>query len=149
VTSRPETLADRDLAAEQTLGELVEALEREGHLGHSKPKPRPVEGGALFGMTRSWLVRLSAVPQDQPGPLDPKVPTVEVFVNLFGSTEELTDWLETSRSFGGVTVYDEDDVWALSLDSDGPARARSVKLARQLDGDLDAWTWGIRAVIGP
>jgi hypothetical protein len=39
----------------------------------------------------------------------------------------------------------EDAVWALSLESDGPARPKSVRLARQLDRDLDAWTWRIPA----
>jgi len=145
-TTLESATGDPGLDAETTMQAVLAALQRHGHLGVSKPKRRDPEGGRLFGMTHSWDVRVSATAQDQPGPLDPRLPAIPAFVNVFASNDELRGWLDTARGFGGVVVYDTDDVWALSLESDGPLLPRSVKLARQLDRDLDAWTWGIEAI---
>jgi hypothetical protein len=145
-TTLESATGDPDLDAKTTMYAVLRALERHGHLGVSKPKRRDPEGGRLFGMTHSWDVRVSAQAQDQPGPLDPRLPTIPAFVNVFASNEDLRGWLDTARGFGAVVVYNTDDVWVLSLESDGPLLARSVKLARQLDRDLDAWTWGIEAI---
>ena len=51
------------------------------------------------------------------------------------------------QGLGGVFLYSTTDVWAITLNSDGPARAKSVQLANRLGRALyDDWQATIRTV---
>jgi hypothetical protein len=90
------------------------------------------EGGSLFGMRESWDVRIEGV-----GSL----------INVFGDAESLTAWLETAESFNGIVVFSAADVWAVSLESDGPARAKSKRLATEIGRKLyEDWQGSIRTI---
>jgi len=95
-------------------------------------KKRAVEGGRLFGMTNSWDVRINGV---------------EAGVNVFADTESLSAWLQTAGNLGAVVVFSTTDTWAITLNSDSDARAKSVKLAGEIGRGLyDDWQGSIRTI---
>jgi hypothetical protein len=50
---------------------------------------------------------------------------------------------------GGIVVFDAVDTWALSLESDGPTRARSDKLATRIGRELvTREEWQVRTIGG-
>jgi hypothetical protein len=112
-TSAPPT-SDWRVASTQT--EVLDGLERNG-FDAAGVKERDLEGGRLFGMVASWELRVAGVP---------------AFFHVFDSSESLEGWLETAQGMGGIVVFDAVDAWALSLESDGPTRTRSAKLATRI-----------------
>jgi hypothetical protein len=66
--------------------------------------------------------------------VDTTIDGVEAGINTFDSVETATAWAETSRSFGGVAVVG--DTWAVSLDSDQPGKAKSLKLAPRIAAEI-------------
>jgi hypothetical protein len=95
-------------------------------------KKATVEGGRMFGMTHSWDLHIDGI---------------EGGVNVFTDTESLQGWLQMGQGLGGVFLYSTTDTWAITLDSDGPARAKSVRLVNKLGRALyDDWQGTIRTV---
>jgi hypothetical protein len=122
-----------DWQLENTRIEVVKALERNG-FKVAGVKATPVEGGRLFGMTHSWDLRVDGVP---------------ALFNMFDSGSSLQGWLETAEGMGGIVVFDAVDVWALSLESDGPLRARSAKLVTRIGRALvTRELWQVRTIGG-
>lgn len=116
-----------------TQSEVLDGLERNG-FDVAGIKERDLEGGRLFGMVASWELRVVSVP---------------AFFHVFHSSESLEGWLETAQGMGGIVVFDAIDTWALSLESDGPTRARSAKLATRIGRELvTREAWQVRTIGG-
>jgi hypothetical protein len=116
--------------AKATIDKLTGSLHAHGF--QVRLKPTDVEGGRMFGMTHSW---------------DGRIESTEAGVNVFTDAQSLQDWLQMGQGLGGVFVYSTTDVWAITLDSDSPARAKSVQLANRLGRALyDDWQGTIRTV---
>jgi hypothetical protein len=129
-TSAPPT---SDWQVESTRIELLKALERNG-FEVAGVKATPVEGGRLFGMTHSWDLRVDGVP---------------ALLNLFQDSSSLEGWLQTAEGMGGIVVFSAVDIWALSLESDGPLRARSAKLVTRIGRALvTRELWQVRTIGG-
>ena len=83
-------------------------------------------------MEQSWEVHINGV---------------ESFINVFSDAESLSSWLQTAKGFGGIVVFSNTDTWAISLESDGPAKARSKRLATEIGRKLYAdWNSSIRTI---
>lgn len=68
-------------------------------------------------------------------------------MNVFTDVESLQGWLQMGQGLGGVFLYSTTDVWAITMYSDSPARAKSVQLANRLGRALyDDWQGTIRTV---
>jgi hypothetical protein len=111
---------------------------RQAHRQPARPrfevrlKPTEVEGGRMSGMTHSW---------------DGRIESTEAGVNVFTDVESLQGWLQMGQGLGGVFLYSTTDVWAITMYSDSPARAKSVQLANRLGRALyDDWQGTIRTV---
>jgi hypothetical protein len=129
----PTQPATIDWQLENTRIEVLKALERNG-FKVTGVKERDPGGGRLSGMTHSWALRVDGVP---------------AFFNVFADSQSLQDWLQTAGNMGGVVVFDAIDTWALSLESDGPVRARSAKLATRIGRELVTQeAWQVRTIGG-